>query len=267
MKKFYVIQCPATDLPVGGGDAKTPPPAAQAAAPAKVEEAGSDIDELGYAIVKAAPEGSKEIAAADKKAEAKVDAGKETKIEETVAGYGVEIKAEEVAAPVKEEPTKVELGYELDAKDLDPKEALKIAEYAKKFSLPKEAAQALVDSKKADLKFQADVAVETQRLVAAEKAQVKANWYKELKSDPAFGGEKFEQNIKIVDKVLLDYMPGTKEVLTKNKSMLPPYVMRDLANLAGHLFGTEKLVNGGASNADKENENKIKEDDPLSFYT
>jgi hypothetical protein len=88
----------------------------------------------------------------------------------------------------------------------------------------------------------------------AIKSQRKA-WKEELAKDPEFGGENFDKNVDRVEKVLQNYMPNTKKVLTERGSMLPPYIMRDFLSLAKALNPTTKLVTGEPSEVKKEEGN------------
>jgi hypothetical protein len=127
----------------------------------------------------------------------------------------------------------------------DKKAAIK--EFAKANKLSKEQAEAFLNLKKSEIAAvkAADVAYEAH--VKQKAAELKASWHKELKSDKTFGGEKFAQNLHNVDKVLTDFLGETKKQLTDSKSMLPPYVMRDLAKLADHLYKGTNLVQGEAT--------------------
>jgi hypothetical protein len=74
----------------------------------------------------------------------------------------------------------------------------------------------------------------------AKRNQRKA-WKEELLKDPDFGGENFDLNVDRVEKVLQNYMPNIKKVLTEKGSMLPPYIMKDFLSLAKVLNPTNKL--------------------------
>lgn len=174
-------------------------------------------------------------------------------IKNAVSGYGKEpevIVDDPPVIPPVEQP-KVDLGYEIETKDLDPKEALKIKEFAKTHSLTKEAAQAFANMRFSESQAVKQAELDNQKRFDKEIAETKANWHKELKTHPTFGGEKFDHNVLQVEKLLTDHLPETKKVLTERKSMLPPYVMRDLAKFAEHLYSTEKMVQGDPQITDK----------------
>ena len=138
-------------------------------------------------------------------------------------------------------------------------------EFAKANALPKEAAQALVNLRKSEFDANLAQAEEAKKAQARAIEKVKASWDKELRTDATFGGDKFAHNVAQVEKVLADFMPSTKKTLTERGSMLPPYVMRDLAKLAEKLYAAEKLVQGEAAVGEAVVEDK--QDDHLSFYT
>lgn len=240
---------PEEGVPAGG----TPPPAA--AAPQEPQ-----LDEYGYVKDPSLPAAP---------AEAKPETPAEEVVEEIkdpVSGYTKEAPPEpepEPEAPPPPEP-EVKLEYELDGKGLDVKEVNKFKEFALKHKLPKEAAQELLDQKSAEVKAAEKIAADNK--AAQEKAvqAVKSNWHKELLNHPTFGGDKFDKNIMMAEKVLAEFLPETRKALTERKSMLPPYVMRDLAQLAAKLYRPEKMIQGDAIHAEKPVENK--EDDHLAFY-
>lgn len=256
MLKFNMIkQDTAGDADAGA--AKTTPSTESTEAAA--DEAGGDsVDEFGYE--KVAPEGQ---AQEDQKPTAKADA-KVEEVKDPGTGYGVKPPevVEEKPAPVVEPEVKLDLGYELDVKDLDAKESLKLQTFAKANALTKEAAQALVELKKSEISAAKQADAEFEKQQAKAVADLKISWDKELRTDPTFGGEKFAHNVQKAEKVLSEFMSATKKELTARGSMLPPYVMRDLAKLADHLYGSENLVNGEA----KAKEIVEQEDDHLAFY-
>ena len=218
------------------------------------------VDEFGY--TKDGPE----VPVVEKKAEAPVEKPVADSVTSSTGYEKAPPKVEE-AKPAEVPPVvepKIELGYELDAKDLDSKEVTKIKEFAKTHSLTKEAAQAFLDQKLSETKA-ATKSYEDRKL-AAENAvkEVKINWDKELRTDKTFGGENFERNIMQAERVLSEMMPETKKALTERKSMLPPYVMRDLAKLAETLYKPEKMIQGESSIAEKKNEKEVNH---LDFYT
>lgn len=75
-------------------------------------------------------------------------------------------------------------------------------------------------------------------------AKQKSDWYNELKDDTTFGGENFDLSIKRSEKVLEEFFPNLKKVLTDKGGMVPPYIMKDFLNLHKVLNPTAPLVNG-----------------------
>jgi len=164
-------------------------------------------------------------------------------VEKPATGYGKEDaipepeKKEEVKEPTtEEEKSKAELVEAL--KDLPENiDKEKVTKFALDNKLTKEQLIAYKnfvteDSKQSEVKQK-----------EAIKAQ-RSEWKKELSSDPDFGGENFDKNVDRVEKVLENYMPNMKKVLTERGSMLPPYVMRDFLALSKILNPTTTLVSG-----------------------
>jgi hypothetical protein len=229
----------------GGSPSESQSSTQTATTPSPIPEASGNLDEFGYEVVQAQEAAPNKGAAPDAKPEQAVP----PKLEGDVAGYG-EKDPEVPAAPPEAPPAPVEtkdLGYELDLKEIEAPTAEKIKEFAKANKLSKEQAEAFLNLKKSEIAAvkAADVAYEAH--VKQKAAELKASWHKELKSDKTFGGEKFAQNLHNVDKVLTDFLGETKKQLTDSKSMLPPYVMRDLAKLADHLYKGTNLVQGEAT--------------------
>ena len=250
----------------GGKGVGTPPAkvveskAEPAIPPAKVdtkaEGEGNLFDELGYEKAPA-PEGEK------KPETKKLDVKPDAKVEKPVTGYAKEPDKiiEEVVPPVEVKP--IDLGFELKIDEIIPKDEVnKLKELTKTHSLSKEAAQTLLDMKAADFKKAADDKIAQEKAFDNHIKKTRADWYNELKADPGFGGDKFDHNVMQAEKVLEEFMPGTKKQLTERGSVLPPYVMRDLAKLADHLYSTERLTQGEPTVP----EQLTKEDDPLAFY-
>jgi hypothetical protein len=182
-------------------------------------------------------------------------------------GYGEEPpKIEEPKKEEKPPETAAEAAKELDidVKDLPEDDAKSIREFAKKHNVTKEVAQAMADMKKAE-HVELNQAIEDRRQqIEQQKKKTMVDWHNELKNDSTFGGEKFAYNIKQAEKVIDQFMPNLKTRLLQDKQMLPPYIMKDLAKLAKHLYSTEKLTQGEPVVQTKENDDK---EDHLAFYT
>lgn len=267
IKRFKIIFDKMHDEGSAGGggsdgkvdDKQTPPASASA-----LETGGDDIetDDFGYPIEKPiapAPE-QKTPEKAAAKSEQKTEAIKSS------TGYEEDIVIEAEVPPVipPEKPGSVQekLGFELEFGDMDKAQAEKVTDFAKANGLTKEAAQAFVNLKNSE--NAAQKAAEIAREAELEKAVVKlkSDWQKELKSDASFGGEKYAQSVKNVDRVLTDFMPGIKKSLTDGKRMLPPIVMKDFAKLAEHLYASEKITQGEPPAKEESTS-----DDPLDFYS
>lgn len=88
------------------------------------------------------------------------------------------------------------------------------------------------------------------------RKEIRSGWKKELMDDTTFGGDNFDINVDRVEKVLTNFMPNTRKVLTDRGNMLPPYIMRDLLTISKSLNPTTVLVNGDPSKpVKKENDN------------
>lgn len=238
----------------GGGMPKPPPatPPAEVTPPVVTPaEAPGDTthDELGYEITPA-KEGEADPATPPKTAPISKDT---EPVKEPATGYD-----KEPAAPVVEPPVTPPVVVPPAAQDdldkalvgLPDIELKKIKEFATANKITPEQATAYAALRKQEMKDAQDHYEKTQKEFENEKLKTKAEWHKELKNDPDFGGEKFLVNVAKVDKVLEQFLPGLKKSLTERKAMLPPYLMRDLAKLGDHMFGTETLVQGGPKGPD-----------------
>ncbi|MFM6930131.1 MAG: hypothetical protein ACKOX6_16795, partial [Bdellovibrio sp.] len=137
---------------------ETPPPAETPPASSTPPKEAGNTDEFGYETNPPSDQSGKE-------GDGKKEAGKEgtaapaAKEEQpdSVSGYDEDpAKVDPPAAPTDdkktEEPKKEDgLGYELETKDLDPKEAEKIINLAKTHKLSEEAAKAVLEMKKSEI--------------------------------------------------------------------------------------------------------------------
>ncbi|MFM6930146.1 MAG: hypothetical protein ACKOX6_16870 [Bdellovibrio sp.] len=259
----------------GGSSSSTgyeTPPAETPAPNAAPPETPGNLDEHGYEKADAPNEPGKE--GSGEKKEGKETPAKAEKKEEqpnSVSGYGDDhedpAKEDEPVKEEKNEEIKADegLGYELDVKDLDAKEAEKIQAFAKTHKLSQEAAQAFIEMKKSEIASAKQFETERQAALEKEIKVTKAKWVKELQTDKEFGGEAFKQNVFKVEKLLSEFLPNTRKILTERNSMLPPYVMRDLSKLANHLFAPDKLVTGDENDSSDTDTSK-NSNDHLDFY-
>lgn len=251
------------DKDKGEGGGGSPPdeskedPAPPAGDPPPKEE-GDNLDEHGYEKVPK-EEGDKEKAGDPPKED---PAPKE--IKDPATGYGDE-------PPKPEDPPKEDPPPKPDPDELDPvveglpkEEADKIKDFVKKHGVTKDHAKAFADLRKVEIAEAEAHFKKQEKEFEQQKIRIRAEWHKELKEDPAFGGENFKKNVSDAEKVLAEHMPQTKKSLTERKAMLPPYLMRDLAKLAKHLYSTEKLIQGEPKTP-KEDEKVV--DEALDFYS
>lgn len=253
-----------------GYSAELPKPPEQPA-PAQgnppTEPQGDQFDQYGYKIVKA-QEGDPDQKG---KGDPKPESEKPPEEEKIDPGTGYDADKPPVETPPAEQKPdeqkpddKTVLGYEVNFEGLPEEDKTKIIELAKGAKDPKELLERYIAFRKSEIAEITKAQQLAEQNYESEKIKVRSNWHKELKEDPNFGGEKFAHNIHQAEKVLHDVMPETKKELTKRGSMLPPYVMRDLAKLADRLYATPKLQQGDPPKPieDKEKESS----DPLDFY-
>lgn len=256
----------------GGGGApanptepKAEPISQPAAATPATQAEGDQYDDFGYKITAAKPGDPPKETKQDPEPEPVATVPEE--IKDPATGYSVEPKAVVVDPPAKVDPPPVDPNAPkelvIKAEGLPEPELGKVKEFAKKHSLSQEAAQGLADLALADHKTtatnQAQAAERFKREVAAEKVK----WYNELKADPDFGGTNFQHNVHQVEKLVAEFMPHTKNILTKNGGVLPPYVMRDFAKVAERLYSTERMPQGGPPQPPKAEPGPKTEDDGL----
>lgn len=193
--------------------------------------------------------------------EVKAQVVEEKPVEKPATGYGKEEEevkpTEEVKAPVVEEKKSEDLTEEeknkKEVSDViknldDGYNKDKITKFALDNKLSKAQLEAYVNlTKEEDQAF-------TKAQEEAKKTQKKA-WRDELMKDAEFGGENFDKNVDRVEKVLQNYMPNTKKILTEKGSMLPPYIMRDFLGLAKALNPTTTLVTGSPAAPKEEDGN------------
>lgn len=265
---MHLLKLEQLEAEKGGGGGGNP--AAPAAAKPPVSDntpAGDDaFDELGYAkepAAAAAPAstGKKdEGGEAGKKPESQAAADDKAS---NASGYGEE--PADVEPPKADPPPageEIDLGYELKTEGLSPEEAKNLKGLLKDLGATKEQAEKLLATRKSELKAAEESRKKAEEAMKQEQAETRKRWHNELKNDPNFGGEKFAFNVKRAEKVIEEFMPDTKKVLTERKSMLPPYVMRDLLRLGNHLFATESLKQGDPPAPPAPEE----QDDALAFY-
>jgi hypothetical protein len=252
----------AKDGGAGGGASDKPqdkqPPAAEPPAP---KEEGSETDEFGYEKVPS------EEKPEDKKGSDKEETPVE-KPEGPVAGYGNEPPKVDDAPPAPVDDKKVDppAPDELDKVFAElPKEDQKMMkDLAVKHKLTPEVAKDFADARRKEI---ADAVEHSKQMKATRERQaqqMRADWHKELKEDSTFGGDNYTKSLHTVDRVLTEFMSDTKKKLTETGGMLPPYVMRGLANLGKHLYATDKLnTEGDALGSKSKDDDKV---DPLDFY-
>jgi len=247
----------------GGGAAKT---VAGYVAEEPKKEAAPTHDDFGYPI---APKDAPPTDVVKEAIEAKKEAAKPVEEKEIVSATGYGEEPPKIEEPKKEEKppeAAAEAAKELDidVKDLPEDDAKSIKEFAKKHNVTKEIAQAMADMKKTEHAEVSQDIEQRRQDTENRKKKMASDWHNELKNDSTFGGEKFAYNLKQAEKVIDQFLPNLKSRLLEDKQMLPPYIMKDLAKLAKHLYSTEKLTQGEPIVQTKETDDK---EDHLAFYT
>ena len=246
----------------GSGDQTQGQSGAQANPASTQAQGDSRYDEYGYEKATSEPDAQSTSAATTETGKTSSDET-DTKepLKEAVLGYDekdVEIPADPKPAPKPEIPLK--FAVEVDTKGLINADLADLKEISEKHGLTKEQTQALIDMREKEVSdyktYVEKTKTDHEKAVALERQQ----WTKELKEDKDLGGQNYTRTLRRVDKVLTDFFPGTKKLLTDRKMMLPPSVMRDLAKFYEQQTVTPKLVQGEPLKA-QENP-----DDPLAFY-
>lgn len=255
----------------GGAPATATPPASSepaqqqppAATPPAAQAQGDELDDFGYAKVS---EGNPPTPAAPKAGDPapKAAAPPTEEITDPGTGYGKEPPVIEDAPPAPAAATPPAATDELDKalEGLPKEDADEIKAFALENKVTPELAKKWVDKTKAAIEKNKLTAANMEKQIEQEKTRQRRVWHDELKNDKDFGGANFDSNINRAEKVLQEFMPQTKKELTARKAMLPPYVMRDLAKMADHLYATDKLTTGDPIPPVKEET----ADDPLAYY-
>lgn len=124
-----------------------------------------------------------------------------------------------------------------------------LSDFIQKYKIPKEAQQAFIDQRKSEIVQASRTKTEQETAVKNETARLRSTWFNELKADKEFGGNNFDANVKAVNKLLTDFFPSVKNMLTEKQGMLPPSVMKEYHNVAKKLYETESFVQGDLSGA------------------
>jgi hypothetical protein len=263
----YTETPPAND-PNSSKSAGQQPPAKGAA---NLETQGAETDEFGYEKAPAAP-GEKKEGEAPKEGQEppKAPAAEPKKVEDPATGYGKEPvvdpskKADDKTPPAP--PSDLEKRLETLPQELQDEVKEDVARMSK-MKLSPEAEKEQIDFlvERANKKFtNAKTNFENNEQTAKIRKQERnKGWFKELKEDPSFGGDKFDGNVHRAEQVLADRLPRTKKILTEAKEMLPPYLMRDLLENWERDNPADKMVTGeppAPENKDDESNN------PLDFY-
>ncbi len=246
---------------------KPPEQQPPAETPAPAEGKGSEFDDFGYpkaAPAEAPPKEGEKPKEGDP--QPKAAAKEPEEVAEPGTGYGDKAPKVEDAVPpvIPAVPPQAPDDIDKALEGVPKEDALEIKAFAVEHKLTPEVAKAWGDKVKAAVAQNAVEVANMERIAEQQKSQQRHSWYNELKNDKDFGGANFDRNRLQAEKVLQEFMPSTKKELTARGSMLPPYVMRDLAKMGDHLYATERLTQGDPI-VPVVPENK--KDEALEFYT
>lgn len=191
-------------------------------------------------------------------------------IKDPATGYSKdlpEVKDEPPATPpAAPDPKDAEIEKHLG--DGLPKEDVqKIKEFAKANELTEKQLKAYGDLRRKEIGAIAAAEAKFAEDAVKAKAKVHFDWQTELKKDPVFGGDKYQANVTMVERLVQDFFPEYKKRLTDTGSMMPPYLMRDLAKLATSVYKTDNLVHGDPVTPPAEPvAGDGKKNNPLDFY-
>lgn len=192
---------------------------------------------------------------------------KDEKIEDPVTGYGKDIPEpkDDPPAPPAADPKDAEIEKHL-GEGLPKEEVEKIKSFAKTNEMTEKQIKAYGDLRRQEIQAEQERQSNLDKEHEKERQRIFRGWQEELRKDPAFGGENFESNVTLVEKLVHNHLPEYKKRLTEAGGMMPPYLMRDLAKLAKAVYKTEPLVHGDPVLPPAEPKDDGKKNDPLSFY-
>jgi len=258
--------------PGGAPPPATPPPATPPAEPPKAPveppaAPAAETDQFGYPIEKK-PGDPPATPPVDPAAPPKLPDAKDLKENQT--GYELDESkvepppAEPPKAPTEPPPPPTEFDKKFEKLPKPVAEEAKAE--AKELGLEGEQLDKYVSRREVMVARNVAARQEAQRQAQADVQRQRAAWRDELVKDPTFGGQNFQANVVKAQKVLDDVMPATKKILTETKTVLPPYVMRDLASLYDRLHKSSTFTHGDPP-APPEPPAKDKLSEALEFYT
>lgn len=143
---------------------------------------------------------------------------------------------QKTAAP---EPQKTEEVYDFKApegQEFDPEVMKTYTEVVKELSLPKEAAQKVLDK----------IAPALQQRQAQQIEAINNEWIESVKTDKEYGGEKLQENLSIAKKALDQFAtPQFKSFLEESRLGNNPEVIRFMLRV-GRAISEDRFVNGAA---------------------
>ena len=243
-----------------------------------------ELDEHGYTIsderkVEIAAEKAKETKADSEKKQTEDSKNESEKVKDPATGYGEEPPKVETPKPEEKKPEdkpeekkpeekkpEEQAGdVVLDLNGFSESDAKEINDFVKENKVSEKAAKAWVELRRKEVSDAVEQQANAQQKITDDNNKLKASWRKELEEDKDYGGDNFQRNVNLTERVLADYFPETKKNLTERKGMLPPHYMKELLNLANDLYDNGRLTIG----TDPVNTKDAKNDgpsDPLDFY-
>ena len=251
-KRSRILYNQITDSNNGGGGNNVPPPPTPNAPPPQAQGT-PQFDAFGYAVPAApptppapnqTPQGTQPPPTPP---QPDLNTGYNAfPLPSNVAGY---VDPATIPPPPTPPPPAAPPAVELvDMKDLSDTDKKLWGDYFTEHKLPKEAQTKLIEIEKNRVLANQQAEATRQKQIEAETTRLKSQWFNELKTDKEFGAA-FDVNVKMVNRLISDFMPNTKKMLTEKGGMLPPNTMRDFYALAKKLYETESFVQGSGPGA------------------
>lgn len=222
------------------------------------EDGDKEFDDFGYEIVKT-PEATQDKGAkTDDESKQDETPAKQEEKSEDVIGYEKEPeevkkeekKEEETKQEEKKEEKKDGEASEINFGKLADGDKKVLGEFFKAQGFTKAQAEALVQLREKEMEEFEKAKSDYEKKIEQEKLTIRKQWHDELKNDKVFGKE-FEKNLSKVNKVVTSAFPNLKNKLTESKTMLPPYLVRDLLAVHNLLYKTEGFTQGDPEKGDE----------------
>lgn len=149
---------------------------------------------------------------------------------------------------LKTEDLKMPDGASFDAAHID-----EILKFANENKLSKEAAQKILERDASNVANARKAGAEEEQRRSQDRVEiVKEEWFNRAKSDPEFGGDKFEANTEKVFRLVEHaFGPEGKKLLDTTGLGNNPGVLKGLLKIADLHFGNDTIVNGSRTGEGK----------------